>query len=204
MIEVIQFSAVVSAALFGVILATRHRMDVVGVVTVSFAVSFGGGTLRDLFLDRSPLFWIHDERFAIMAFGIAIVGSLIPRWVLKLRRYLHVPDAVGMGLFTITGASFAMDEGTSMFIAAILGTVTGTFGGVIGDVICNKVPSMFRTSPLCATCAFAGSWCFLLLKDVSGESVAMVCGTVLVVVSRLVAIRWNICLPAPKMSRAGG
>ena len=198
MIETIEFTAVIAAALFGVILATRHQMDAVGVVTISFAVSFGGGTLRDLFLDRTPLFWIGQDHYAVTVFCIAIVGALIPHVVSKMERFLHVPDAIGMGLFSITGAAFALEEGTSMFIAVILGTVTGTFGGVIGDIICNQVPSLFRTTPLCATCAFAGAWCYVLMVGFVDKSIAMVVGAAVIVVMRLVAIKWNICLPAPK------
>jgi uncharacterized membrane protein YeiH len=198
MIEVIEFLAVIASALFGVILASRHHMDVVGVVTIAFAVSFGGGTLRDLFLDRSPLFWIGQDRYAITAFGIAIAGALLPRVAAKLGRFLHIPDAIGMGLFSIVGAAFALEAGTSMFIAAILGTVTGTFGGVIGDVLCNQVPTLFRSSPLCATCAFAGTWCYLLLGQVVSAPAAMICGISVIVVMRLAAVRWNIVVPMSK------
>ncbi len=199
MIQVIEFLAVITSALYGVLLAGRNRMDAVGVISIAFAVAFGGGTLRDLFLDRHPLFWIANDHYAIIVFGIGLVGALIPAAVTRLGKHLAIPDALGMGLFSVTGAVFAIEAGTSPFIAALLGTITGTFGGVIGDVICNKVPDLFKsTTPLSATCAFAGAWVYLMVAMIPGqETLALVSGVAATSLLRLAAIRWNIRLPAP-------
>jgi uncharacterized membrane protein YeiH len=198
MIETIEFSAVVASAIFGVLLAARKEMDAVGIITVAMAVAFGGGTLRDLFLDRHPLFWIANEHYTVIVFAIALTGSLVPRVLSRLERYLALPDALGMGLFAMVGAGYALDAGTSLFLAAVLGTVTGTFGSVIGDVLCNEIPSLFRPAPLCATCAFAGTWVYLLLRE-SGlnEDLAVMAGVVFTALFRLAALRWKIHLPAP-------
>ena len=80
---------------------------------------------------------------------------------------LHVPDALGLGLFTVLGVGFALEGGTTWFIASLLGVVTGTFGGVMGDIICNELPSLFRTAPLYATCSFTGAWVYLGLHALS-------------------------------------
>ena len=196
MYQAIEFSAVVASAIYGVLLARRHRMDFVGVFCLAFIVAFGGGTLRDLFLDRHPLFWIREHHYPVVVFCIALVTSVLPRVPAKTERFLSIPDAIGLGLFSVAGTNAAIESGTSLFVASLLGAVTGTFGGVMGDVICNRVPSLFRPAPLFATCSFVGCWVFLLLgmSPVTSGAAAPV-AIVVVVAFRLASIRYQWHLP---------
>lgn len=190
----------ITSALFGVLLARSKQMDFVGVLSVAYIVAFGGGTLRDVLLDRRPLFWIEHEHYAWIVFGLAIAGTLMPRWPAHLDRWLYLPDALGLGLFGVVGAGIALGAGTSMFIASLFGVMTGTFGGVIGDIVVNEVPSLFKpTTPLYATCAFTGCWAYLLLRLAgTGEPVALWAGVVIVIAMRLAALKWGITLPAAR------
>ncbi len=194
--RVIELLAVATSGMYGVLLARRKGMDFVGVFSVSFIIAFGGGSTRDVILDRHPLFWIAHEEYAYLVFGLAAVMSLVRRPHHLLSKWLHIPDAFGLGLFCILGTSYALSAGTSWFIASLLGVVTGTFGGVIGEVICNEVPSVFTTAPLYATCAFVGSWVYMLamLLPVS-EGGALVAGVAVVVIMRLAAVYWDLRLP---------
>lgn len=194
----IEFLAVIVSAIYGVLLAARKGMDVVGVFVVAFAVAFGGGTLRDLFLDRTPLFWIGNAHYPVVVLAIALLSGIILRFVGRIRPYLLLPDALGMALFTLTGTAYAMEAGTSPFVAVLLGVITGTFGGVLGDVICNEVPSLFIPSPLNATCAFTGAWVYwgMLEWGEFAETYALTGGLVTTVAFRLAAVKWNWCFPA--------
>ena len=98
MLPLVESIAVIASAIYGILLACRKEMDVVGVIAVAFAVAFGGGTLRDLCLDRTPLFWIANDHYVMLVMGIAIVGSFIPHLIDHTKRFLDIPDAVGMGL----------------------------------------------------------------------------------------------------------
>lgn len=201
MIQLLEFFAVISAASFGVLLARSKQMDVIGVCCVAFIVAFGGGTLRDVLLDRQPLFWIANEHYAWTVFGIALVGSFLPRVPDRFERWLHLPDALGLALFSVVGASVAMEIkafSVSPFVASIFGVITGTFGGVIGDIVCNEVPRLFRpTVPLYASCSFVGCWVYLLLRRIEGgETIALWSGAATIVIVRLVALRYNLKLPA--------
>lgn len=196
MYQLIELMAVVSGGAYGVLLGRRHRMDFVGVFSLALIVAFGGGTLRDLFLDRHPLFWIREDHYPLIVFGLSLVTSLIPKLPETTERLLKFPDAVGLGLFTVVGATAAIDAGTSCFVASLLGVVTGTFGGVIGDVVCNRVPSLFGTAPLYATCSFLGCWILFLLTALTvPESYAVPTVISFIVLLRLAAIRWNWHLP---------
>ncbi len=195
-LQYIELLAVISSGTFGVLLARRKGFDFVGVFSVALMTAFGGGTLRDLFLDRHPLFWIEHDHYPLIVFGLALATSLVRRIPVWVEKILYLPDALGLGLFSVVGVGYALAAGTSWFVAALLGTITGTFGGVIGDVVCNEVPSLFRTSPLYATCSFVGCWVYLLLVNAIPQPImAVAAGILVTVLMRLGALYWNICLP---------
>ena len=198
MLLLLEALAVISAALFGVLLARSKRMDIVGVCSVAFIVAFGGGTLRDVLLGRQPLFWIANVHYAGIVFALAVVGSLPPRLPVRLVSWLHVPDALGLALFSVVGAGIAIHEGTPLFIASLFGVITGTFGGVIGDIVCNEVPSLFRpTTPLYASCSFLGCWAYILSSRAGlAEPIALWGAVVVIVALRLGALKWDWRLPA--------
>ena len=196
MLQVIEFSAVISSGIFGIMLARKNRLDFIGVFTVAFITAFAGGTLRDLFLNRHPLFWIANEHYPLIIFTIALSSTLIKKGKDGFENWLQVPDAIGLGLFAIIGANYAIEAGTSLFLAALMGVVTGTAGGAISDVICNEVPRLFKATPLYATCAFVGCWVYFGAKAWTGsEQWALPSGIGVVVATRLMSVHWNICLP---------
>ncbi|MCA9322698.1 MAG: trimeric intracellular cation channel family protein [Planctomycetes bacterium] len=200
MLPILEHIAVISAACFGVLLARSKQMDIVGVCSVTFIVAFGGGTLRDVLLDRHPLFWVAHEHYAWTVLGLAIVGANVPRLPQGAANWLHFPDALGMGLFSVVGAGLAVEEGVSLSLASLFGVITGTFGGVMGDVVCNEVPSLFRpTTPLYASCSLFGISAFLALTHFQvADTVAQVVGVTIIVVLRMVALRKGWTLPMPK------
>ena len=198
MMLVIEVLAVISGAVFGVLLARRKGMDFVGVFSVAFMTAFGGGTLRDVLLDRHPLFWIQYSWYPVIVFVVAAVVSLIPKIPKSAERLLHFPDAMGLGLFSILGTEIALEQGVSPFVAVLFGVMTGTFGGVIRDIACNEVPNLFRpATPLYATCAFVGGWILLVCKMMPlPDSADFLISAAVVVVLRLLALKFNIGLRA--------
>lgn len=198
MILLIEVLAVISGAVFGVLLARRKGMDFVGVFSVAFMTAFGGGTLRDVLLDRHPLFWIQYSWYPVIVFVVAAVISLVPKIPKTAERLLYFPDALGLGLFSILGTEIALEKGVAPFVAVLFGVMTGTFGGVIGDIACNDVPNLFRpATPLYATCAFVGGWVLLACKMMPlADSFDFVISAAVVVLLRLMALRFNIGLRA--------
>lgn len=197
LLTMVEAMAVVTAGLFGILQARAARMDMLGVICLAMVVAFGGGTLRDLLLNRHPLFWILNWHYAVIVFVMATISCAFSRLPRRLQSWLSVPDAVGMALFSIAGAQAALGCGTHPFIAAVMGVITGTFGGVISDVLCGRIPSLFRPSPLYATCAFCGCWIYMGLIYVGiSEAFSAIAGIVTAVVMRLTALRRNIRLPA--------
>ena len=195
----IEAVGVFAFALSGLLEARRRDMDLVGLFVVALVAAFGGGTLRDLLLDRSPLFWIEHDSYAIAILGLSTLFALLPATGRVPPVVLLVADALGLGLFSVAGAGYALEAGTSLFIAALMGTITGTFGGVIRDVLCNELPSLFKQTPLYATCAFVGCYVYFLLTHLAlPGDLAVWITTLGITAFRLAAVRWNWVLPVSR------
>ena len=146
LIKFIEIMAILVGAFSGFIEARRKRMDLVGVFTVAFITAFGGGTLRDILLDKRPLFWVTHQEYAILIFVLALIAAPLIRTLRQMvsERLIVIADAVGLGLFSIAGVSSALQAGIPLFIASVIGGITGIFGGGLRDIGCNEVPKGFR------------------------------------------------------------
>lgn len=192
----IGMAAVAVSALTGVMEAERKEVDVIGATFVAVATALGGGTIRDMLLNRN-VFWIADQTYLITA----VLCGLIAFFVLRSRqipaRWLLVPDAIGLALFTALGTQAAMQWHAPWLAASLLGVITGVFGGVLRDVLCNEVPLVMRAGELYASAAWIGALLQIGLMEagvhaVWASSVAMLA----ILAIRLAAIRYHWTLPA--------
>jgi len=191
LLRVVEVVAIGAMALSGLMEAARKDMDVVGVFASAFITAFGGGTVRDILLDRRPLFWVQYHEYVMLTFVLCLLA--IP--LLRRRHYaltekaIRIPDALGLGLFTAAGVGPALEAGMPLFIAALMGVVTGVFGGVLRDVICNEIPTVFRDRRPYALLSFAGAWAFIGLHYAGAPPVATVATVVALTAGlRLVAL----------------
>jgi uncharacterized membrane protein YeiH len=197
LVNVITILGLASFTISGVIEAKRKDMDAFGCMSVAFITALGGGTIRDVLLDRYPLFWIVNQRYAIGIFALAALTFYGARFVKLPPTAILVPDALGLGLFSITGATYALEAHTSYFIAALLGIITGVFGGVLRDVICNEIPTVFARTQLYATCALAGAVTFIALNHFHAYAAwSLPAGVAATFLLRMAAIRFDLRLPS--------
>ncbi|WP_338113691.1 trimeric intracellular cation channel family protein [Thiococcus pfennigii] len=187
-------SAVALMAAAGVLEAGRKRYDLFGMVIVALAAALGGGSVRDLLLDR-PVFWVIDQTYLIGALLSACATFFLARFVVLPARFFLVADAAGLALFTIIGTKAAMAWGTPWLVASFMGVITGVMGGILRDVLCNEDPLVFKGT-LYATAAWAGALILLGLMalDVVGWVAASVAGSTIFLL-RMAAIQWEIGLP---------
>ena len=161
-ITVIEALATLAFALSGLLAAARKRLDAVGVVVVAGLAAFGGGTLRDILLDRRPFFWVTHADWLWGLLGLCIVAMLFlrARHFGVTERAMQWPDALGLGLglFTAGGTEIALANGMPAIVAVLMGMVTAVFGGVLRDIVCNEIPSAFQDHRPYAVCSFAGGW----------------------------------------------
>ena len=156
----VEAAATLAFALSGLLEAARRRLDAVGVCVVAGLAAFGGGTLRDVLLDRRPFFWVEHAGWlwVLLALCIAAMLFLRARHFALTERAMLWPDALGLGLFTGGGTQIALDAGMPAIVAVLMGMVTAVFGGVLRDIVCNEIPSAFRDHRPYAVCSFAGGW----------------------------------------------
>jgi len=204
---VIEVAATVAFAIAGLVAAARHRMDVVGVFSVAFVSAFGGGTLRDVLLDRRPLFWVEHHEYVWLVVAMTLAAPLLLRAARHqlVDKVTEVADAFGLGLFAISGASLAMAAGMPAIVSVLLGAMTAVSGGVLRDVLCNEVPKVFLDHRPYTLCTFVGCTVFLGLNALgaapelsTGAGVASTTGL------RLLAVWTGWRIPAwPRQDRAG-
>jgi uncharacterized membrane protein YeiH len=156
----IEAAATVAFALSGLLAAARQRLDAVGVCVVAGVAAFGGGTLRDVLLDRRPFFWVEHAGWLWTLLALCIVAMLFlrTRHFALTERAMQWPDALGLGLFTAGGTQIALAQGLPAIVAVLMGMVTAVFGGVLRDIVCNQIPSAFSDHRPYAVCSFAGGW----------------------------------------------
>ena len=156
----IEALATIAFAISGLLEAARKRLDAVGVCMVAGLAAFGGGTLRDVLLDRRPFFWVQHANWlwALLALCVLAMLFMRARHFDPTARAMQWPDAAGLGLFTASGTQIALQAGVPAIVAVLMGVVTAVFGGVLRDIVCNEIPSAFRDHRPYAVCAFAGGW----------------------------------------------
>lgn len=157
---VVEAFAIVAFAVSGLLEAARKGLDAVGVCMVTGVAAFGGGTLRDILLDRRPFFWVQHAGWLWALLLLAIVAMLFmrARHFEPTERAMQWPDAAGLGLFTAAGTQLALSQGLPAIVAVLMGLITAVFGGVLRDIVCNEIPSAFRDHRPYAVCSFVGGW----------------------------------------------
>ncbi|WP_230409703.1 trimeric intracellular cation channel family protein [Undibacterium fentianense] len=198
LLHVVEVVGVFVFASSGLVEARRKKMDLVGVFTVAFITAFGGGTVRDILLDRRPLFWIENYEYPTLIFVFCALVSPFFRQLRQVvtERVILYADALGLGLFSVGGASLAFGMKMPLFVCVMMGVITGIFGGVLRDIICNEIPMVFRRGQLYATCAFLGCWIYLVLALYgASEIIAVVSGIAVTLILRLFAVRYDWKLP---------
>lgn len=182
-------------AVSGALAAGRKSLDLLGVVIIAWVTATGGGTLRDLLLDR-PVFWIEQPQFLVVALIAALLTVPYVRFARPPEQLLLLADALGLALFSILGAQIAIGLGQPGLIAVVMGTITGAFGGVLRDVLCNEIPMILQKGSIYATAAISGCALMVLLLHFNVQtSFASGAGMVLVAVLRIAAIVFGLTLP---------
>ncbi len=194
LIFVVEVVAVLACAFSGFAEAQRKDMDLVGVYVVAFLTAFGGGTLRDVLLDRRPFFWVEHEQYPIIILAMTLIATPLMRLAHRIipNSAFVAADAVGLAFFSITGVALSLERGMSPFVASVMGVVTGVFGGVLRDVVLNEVPMVLRDGRPYAIAAFVGCWLYILMIQ-AGAGSAMALWTAAAVTTgfRLAAWRYD-------------
>ncbi|MUK43163.1 trimeric intracellular cation channel family protein [Aliivibrio fischeri] len=183
-------------AISGVLLAGRLKMDPFGVTVLASVTAIGGGTIRDMALGATPVFWINDTNYLLVIFITCILTMLIIRRPRRLPWYvLPVSDAIGLAVFVGIGVEKALNYNADPMVAVIMGVITGCGGGIIRDVLAREVPMVLRSEVYATACILGGIVHTSALEFNVQSSTAMLLGVTSTLIIRLAAIRWHLSLP---------
>ena len=151
----IEIVGTIAFAMSGAFAAMQSRLDPFGVLIIAFATAVGGGTIRDLLLDL-PVFWMTDLRVCTVTCISCLVAMLFKSFEHNFKVTLFVFDSLGLGLFMVVGMEKGMEEGLNPGICIALGTITGCFGGLLRDVLINRIPLLLREEIYGMACVIGG------------------------------------------------
>ncbi|HPY41953.1 MAG TPA: trimeric intracellular cation channel family protein [Thiolinea sp.] len=197
-LQILTVIATVTLAFSGVLQAARHQMDFFGALVLAFVGAVGGGTLRDLLIGATPVFWAVDLSYIAIIFPATII-SIFALYYFKPPKafalYLvDIADAAGLALFAIIGAQKAIAYHMLEPVAVIMGVITGIAGGMIRDVLTPTRPFVMR-SELYALAAVVGVVAYTFARYLLPEQLAMIIGMLIIFILRLAAIQWSLKVP---------
>jgi len=185
-------------AISGLLEAARKKLDLVGMAMVTALAAFGGGTLRDILLDRRPFFWVQNQYWIyiiIVMCLIALVG-LRKRHLALTERAVQWPDAIGLGIFSAGGTQIALNAGQPAIIAVILGTMTAIVGGIARDVAVTEIPQVFIDHRPYAVVSFTGCWIVVIGDALNWpNAISLWVAAIVIIVLRVLAILRGWRLP---------
>lgn len=184
-------------AISGVLAAGRKSLDLLGVMVIAVVTAIGGGTIRDLLLDRHPIFWFHETEHLLVILAASLLTLVYLRFRRPPDRSLLIADALGLALFTIGGTQVAISAELPGIIAIIMGVITGVAGGVVRDILTAEIPLILRRGHLYATASITGATLYLVLVGVgTPRPLPTLIGMASVVLLRFASILWGLQLPS--------
>ncbi|GAB2775911.1 trimeric intracellular cation channel family protein [Salinimicrobium soli] len=194
--NILDLLGTIAFAISGALSAMNRRLDLFGIFIIAFVTAIGGGTMRDVLIGSTPVTWMENIIY-IYLIGVVTIFAIIFRYKLDhLKRSLFLFDTIGLGVFTITGVEMGVQNNLNPIISIALGAMTGTFGGVIRDILCNEIPVIFRKE-IYATACIIGGLAFVLLHELEvSTNIIYVVTTLTVIVIRLVVVKYHISLPS--------
>ncbi len=185
----------IAFAISGTLAAMHKRLDLFGVFIIAFVTAVGGGTLRDILIDRELVSWMQDLNYVYAIVVATTFAIIIRKKIAYLRTSLFLFDTIGLGIFTIIGTEIGIQHELHPVITVILGTLTATFGGVLRDILCNEIPVIFKKEIYAMAC-IAGSIVFIVLSNMQIDTnTNYIITTLIVIIIRLLAVKFRLSLP---------
>ncbi len=164
-VYILEMVGTAAFAVSGALAASRKNMDIFGFCVLALMPAVGGGTVRDIIIDRVPVFWISDNRYVAVAIIAALIVFFTSYKPGSRRQILVWMDALGLALFAALGTEICLNHDTGPLVAIMLGVTTAVTGGMIRDIICNEIP-LILSREIYATAAFATTLVYVIADSV--------------------------------------
>lgn len=184
-------------AMSGVITASERRMDIFGASVIGFVTAVGGGTIRDILIGSTPVGWMLNSDYLFVISAGILTALFLHKHISRWYKTMFIFDTVGIGLFTLLGMQKTLTFGLSPTVAVMMGTVSAVFGGVVRDVLVNRVPLIFRKE-VYATACIAGAIFYAIVEPFYPRNIWTVMLSMAIIIAiRVTAVRRNWALPLP-------
>ncbi|MFD5867785.1 trimeric intracellular cation channel family protein [Corynebacterium sp. NPDC060344] len=195
LLHVLWVIGITAEGMTGALAAGRQKMDLFGVSTIACVTAIGGGTIRDLVLGHYPLVWVEDPQYLLVIIGAAILTVSISFLMEHFRVLFLVLDAVGLSAFAVIGIRVALEMGYGFIIAVVAAVLTGVFGGVLRDLLCDRVPLVFQKELYASIALLATVAYFTLDWMGASETVTIIASVAVAFITRLLSIWRGWSLP---------
>ncbi|MES2537743.1 MAG: trimeric intracellular cation channel family protein [Pseudomonadota bacterium] len=204
LLHIIYLIAIAAEAATGALMGMRRRLDLFGIAVVGTITALGGGSIRDMILGHYPLGWVANPEYLLFTIGAAVAAALLARRLHRLKSAFLVMDALGLVAFTVIGCDIAATTGVHIAIVVLMGVITGVFGGLLRDILCNQVPlvlkhELYATVSLFTGVLYVGMLHFNVDRDLA-TAIAIGFGFSF----RLIAIRYSLGLPVFEAEAVSG
>ena len=198
LIYVLDILGTFAFAVSGALVAADKKFDLFGVIIIAFVTAVGGGMLRDVLIDAHPINWIGDLNYLYTIFAAVLLTFLFKSKILPLSKTLFLFDTIGLGVFTLLGLQKGLLYHLHPIIALIMGMISAVFGGVLRDVLTNKVPLIFEKEIYASAC-LAGGVTYLALNHFNiSENLVFIISASVIVIIRVIAVKFHLQLPKIK------
>jgi len=194
-LNIIDILGTFAFAVSGAFSAMERKLDPFGTLIIAFVTAIGGGTIRDVLVGNFPVNWLTNNVSILIIFASSVLAMLFASYLKQLATALFVFDALGLGLFTIIGFEIGLKQGFGPGICVALGTISACFGGVIRDVLLNKVPLIFQKEIYALACVVGAIVYYLLYQVNINEDVSKIICILLIFLIRIIAVRYKLSLP---------
>ncbi len=193
--NILEILGTAAFAISGALSAMNRKLDVFGIFIIAFVTGIGGGTVRDILIGNTPVTWMDNIIYIYLIGIVTILAIIFRKKIYYLKTSLFLFDTIGLGIFTIIGVETGIQNNLNPVISIALGVMTGTFGGVIRDILCNEIPVIFRKE-IYATACLIGGLVFIILHKLGVEKeIIYIITSLIVIIIRLVVVKFKISLP---------
>lgn len=183
-------------AISGVWVACRKDMDLFGALVLAFVTAVGGGTIRDVLLSATPVFWINDTLYLLVILATVMVAIVGRKWHERSKWIMQVSDALGLAVFVVIGVTKSLSFGVEPMVAIMMGVLTGCGGGAIRDLLAGEVPMVLRKEIYASAAMVGGAVLVFLEPLIQNIDITSVIAATVVLVLRLLALYKDLSLPS--------
>ena len=185
-------------AISGALVASDQDFDLFGVIIIAFVTAVGGGMLRDILINSHPINWIGDLNYVYTIFIAVLITFLFKSKILPLSKTMFLFDTIGISVFTLLGLQKGLSLELHSLVSIIMGMISAVFGGVIRDILTDKIPLIFQREIYASACLLGG-FTYLMLKQTQiDDNIIFILSASVIITVRLIAVKYHLQLPKIK------